>query len=111
MGIKQYLVIASYALTLFIGWHGHTWYDGYVKSKGDDQIIDGRIAAEKASNADAANTAKKEADDEEKSRKSDAVVQAHINQDQHGYDCAVPHLGVLDLQQAVTTHTGTRKPH
>lgn len=111
MEIKAYLIIASYAITLLIGWHGHTWYDGYLKSKEQAEIIDTRLSTEKASNEDAAKTAKKEAENDEKARASDAEVESHIESNRAGFDCVIPAIGVRDLQQAITSHTRASKPN
>lgn len=105
------LMAATYAAAIAIGWHGHTWYDGYKEAGTEKTIIDDRVAGEVASNADAGKEVKKEADDDQKAKASDAVVEKHIETDKPSYACVVPAVGVRDLQQAVTTHTRTGKPN
>lgn len=110
MGTKAYLIIASYIIVLFLGWHMHTWYDGYMHSKEQDQIIQDRVIVENKSNEDAAKTANKEADDDKQAKETETVVERHIEADKSGFGCVVPAIGVHDLQQSVTAHTRARKP-
>lgn len=110
MGIKQYLVIASYILAVAAGWHAHSWYDGYKRAKEADAIIVARVTQETESNKAAAATEKKEADDEKQAKQSDEVITQHIETRPDVFSCVVPAVGVRDLQQAVTTHTRARQP-
>lgn len=110
MSAKYWFLIASYALAIFIGWHSHTWYDGYMANKTKDAIIDTRVEAEKNSNEDAAKTAHKEAENHGKARATDAQLEKHLNEGGDKLDCYVSPVVMRDLREAVTTHTRTRKP-
>lgn len=109
MAIKPYLIAASYLFAIFLGWHVHTWYEGYEKSKEQSKIITDRVKDENLSNADAAKTLVKEDKDNAEAQAGDAALAAHIDANKQSFDCAVPAIGVLDLRQAIGAPASTVK--
>jgi hypothetical protein len=96
------LVVSSFLFGLFIGWHGHTWYDGYKNSKIETQLIDDRLKEEKNSESDAANTEEKLTIDRQDAANSNVKLETDLAKT--STDCIVADSSVRDLRQAVTAH-------
>lgn len=102
------MIIASYAAVGLIGWHAHTWYDGYQEAKKDEVIITDRVKDESVVNKIATAADKKIEDDESK---ADTVIKAQekdIVEKKLDYECRVSPTGVQSLNKIAAARSSSR---